>query len=312
MTLLPLKLKIIYLPFLLVAITFICGYTFLNWLIVIKHHIFINEMVTFFWGPFVLPWIPIMIWLRPKIKLFPKKNYRDNTRFGFFLLTWFAIAVPAVIAQFYMDRTTGVLTQLENINLVKSEPKTKYYKLSHYYIDTPNAGMDFYYYVIGRSQSLRYHVKIALPILANDTMKHEAAYSYWLSMDYDEPIDKNLPENEKNMLWDKFITNSKRNLANERFNFTYLERLNGASERINGISAAVKKSPHYDNSETMIIFTPEYDVFESRTGNAFAWIFISLGLGALGMLIAVIFIDLDETLLNKFYGKQNNAKFKSE
>ncbi len=62
------KLKLIYVPFLLIALGVAGGYTFLHWLLQIRMHLFpLREDVVNLWIPLALPWIPVLVWLRPRI-----------------------------------------------------------------------------------------------------------------------------------------------------------------------------------------------------------------------------------------------------
>src|ERR1035437_4588989 len=64
------KLRLIYFPFLILAVSIIGGYTFLNWLILIDLQLFqFKEMIVNMLAPFILPWIPVLFWYRKRIKL---------------------------------------------------------------------------------------------------------------------------------------------------------------------------------------------------------------------------------------------------
>jgi hypothetical protein len=76
------KVRLIYLPFLVMTISFIVLYTFLNWLLFIKTNTFsIKEDIVNFWLPFGLPWIPLLLWLRPRIKLLKLTGGNGNLPF---------------------------------------------------------------------------------------------------------------------------------------------------------------------------------------------------------------------------------------
>lgn len=121
------KLKFIYKPFVIIATGFIITYTFLHWLLFIKAGIPLKEEILNFWLPFGLPWIPVFIWLRPRIKLLQFKN--DNGSFFYQLIACIAIAIPTIIAQEYLITATGKLTQLDNISQILQHDKTKYYSI---------------------------------------------------------------------------------------------------------------------------------------------------------------------------------------
>ncbi len=123
------KLKLIYKPFLIIAICFIAIYTFLHWALFIKAGIPLKEDIIKFWLPFGLPFIPILIWLRPRIKLLHFRN--DNGSFGYQFLACIAIAIPTIIAQEYLITATGKLTQVEYVSQIDKTEKTKYYSLKN-------------------------------------------------------------------------------------------------------------------------------------------------------------------------------------
>ena len=61
------KLRLIYFPFLMMAVSIIGGYTFLNWLILIDLQLFqFKEMIVNMIVPLILPWIPVLFWYRKK------------------------------------------------------------------------------------------------------------------------------------------------------------------------------------------------------------------------------------------------------
>ncbi len=96
------KMRLIYKPFVLIAIGFILIYTLLNWILFIKIEISIKEEVPKFWLPIALPWIPILIWLRPRLCLLQIKN--ENSSFFLQILAWIAITIPTVMTQEYINR----------------------------------------------------------------------------------------------------------------------------------------------------------------------------------------------------------------
>ena len=216
---------------------------------------------------------------------------------------WFGIAAPISITQNWLEKYTGKLTPIESVAEINSSEPTKYYSLKHYYIDTANAGFDFSPYYTDKSRNLHYGVDIAIPIILTDTDSKQ--YSCWLAINYTEPVDKRLPEREKDSIWRTFVAESKKKLTQEHFDFTYLERLYKSSRIIENITFAVKKSPQYDEYGNTVIFKPYYEPFESRVDASFAWIFISFGIVLLILLISLMLVDLDGKQLRKFYEKRD-------
>src|SRR5690348_4687211 len=94
------KLKLIYKPFLVIAILIIAGYTLLNWIVFKKFQLFsINEDIINLWIPMGLPWIPILIWLRPRIKLLNLKRKKGDLPGFYIFIAGIAIVAPTLVAQ---------------------------------------------------------------------------------------------------------------------------------------------------------------------------------------------------------------------
>jgi rhomboid protease GluP len=132
------KFKLIFLPFVLISALTTIVYTFLRWALFIKFNSFtVDEDILDLWGPMALPWIPILILLRPRIKLLnlKNKNGKGDPLMGYMAFAWMAMFATLAITQDYIVKATGKLTTLDNISQIGAKPATKYYKVKHYYID---------------------------------------------------------------------------------------------------------------------------------------------------------------------------------
>ncbi|MEO7048069.1 MAG: hypothetical protein ABI091_22410 [Ferruginibacter sp.] len=174
------KLRLIFLPLFFIIVCFIGIYSLLDWYFIIQPQVTsINENITNFWLPIVLPWIPVLIWLRPRLKLLDlkKKSSRSDPLFGMMFLATFAIAAPTIITQFFIESDTGKLTPLENINGIKKAALTKYYSLKKYYIDKADCGIYRTYYVSGKYNStLNFSMYIACPIFDTGEVSEPIPY----------------------------------------------------------------------------------------------------------------------------------------
>lgn len=208
------KLRLIYKPFVLIAIGFILTYTFLHWVLFIKAGIPLKEDIVKFWLPFGLPWIPILIWLRPRIKLLHFKN--DNGSFFFQFMASLAIAIPTIIAQEYLVTATGKLTQLDNIAQISQHDKTKYYSLKNYYIDKQHIAIQNTASVTGKhNENFNMLIYVTMPILEseNDTLKSDN--KFWLGKKYNERISNRLSDQEKDNKYKVFAEQSQKNLKKQ-------------------------------------------------------------------------------------------------
>jgi len=162
------KLRLIYFPFLMMAVSIIGGYTFLNWIILIDLQLFqFKEMIVNIFVPLFLPWIPVLFWYRRRIKLlkFDTSGNRDP-HFFYQLIAVLAIAIPTIIAQGYLETATGKLTELDNISQIDKHIPTKYYSLKNYSIDKKDIETYLTTHVTGKhDESLAIHIYYTCPVL---------------------------------------------------------------------------------------------------------------------------------------------------
>ncbi|WP_214071310.1 rhomboid family intramembrane serine protease [Mucilaginibacter sp. dw_454] len=173
------KFKLIFVPFFLIGALTIAGYTFLHWLLCIKTTIVtVDEDVTNFFIPFALPWIPMLIWLMPKLKLLNLKNKsgKGDPLMGYLMVAWFAIGLPTIIAQEYLITATGTLTSIDNIGQINQQPLTKYYTLKHYYIDKRLVRVKPVFEVSGKYNE-HFDMSIYAPCPIYDKNYHPASYT---------------------------------------------------------------------------------------------------------------------------------------
>ncbi len=109
------KLRAIYLPFMGITVAFAAVYSFLNWLFSPwTESIHLNEELTNFWLPVALPWIPVLIWLRPRIKAL--KLGKGNVAFLYLFVGAGAVVAPTMMAQRYLSIAAGALSHLRSIS----------------------------------------------------------------------------------------------------------------------------------------------------------------------------------------------------
>ena len=90
-----LKLKLIFLPFLLVSVSVILAYTLFNFLFIQTEIISINQSVFELWVPAVLSWISITILLRQKLNLL--KNNKPNFKSHIVKLNQFKVLMEYIL-----------------------------------------------------------------------------------------------------------------------------------------------------------------------------------------------------------------------
>lgn len=130
------RIRLLFVPFILVLAGLIIGYTFLHWLLFIELELFQFEgIVTNFGIPIVLTGLVAWFILRPRFKLLKLESKKGNWQDFFSILIWIFLTIPLVISQEYIVTASGKLTELNSINDINRLEPTKYYSLKKCYID---------------------------------------------------------------------------------------------------------------------------------------------------------------------------------
>lgn len=311
------KIKLIYLRFLLVAISFIILYSFLIWMVEYQFSLLaLNEDLINFWLPFCLPVIPVYIWLRPRIKLLVLKDKKGNLPFLYFFAACLAISAPTIVLQGYLLTATGKLTTVQNTNEISQKPITKYYTVANHYIDKQHATVHRRTEVSGRNNEyLTFHLYVACPILNkapqivtgnSNTFIMPVA---WLGTEYTKGISNHSSDTEKEQAFKELGIEAYNKLKDENLDrFIYLDHI-GNNDRHKGYYAAIKSIPQYNGAEPLIL-EAKNEPFETRNGDKLGWIFKSFGIGAAIWLIMLIFPKFDNVQLKKLpeYSFQNQLE----
>lgn len=288
------KLQEVFIPFLIVSIGTILFYNIFRWTLDIKLGILpLKENLLNFWIPFALPWIPILIWLRRRIRILNIKGKNDNGYFGYQFAMAAAMAVPIIISQNYIEKSSFDLNEISSISKVKELKNEKYFKITSFDINH-NSSLP---YVTARTSgrnndNLNFYLYLACPFENTNTI--------WYGVEYNKNLSNRINEQRKNSEYRIFLNKSEKEF--ETYNFQdveYFERL-GYSDDRDGFIEAIKEKNTNLNEKEQIILVPKQDVFENRLGNSFPWIFGSFGIGALVLLAMVLIPKIDEKELRDF------------
>lgn len=295
------KLRLIYKPFLIIAISVIGGYTFLNWLLFIHLQTFtVKEDIINVWIPMALPWIPIIIWLRPRIKLLNLKSRKGDLPGLYIFIAGFAIAAPTLVAQSYIEKATGKLTALDRITQIDRQELTKYYSLKTFYIDKRHIGVQNKFDVSGKhNEYFNMNLFVVLPIFASPADTSGSNCLAWYGVKYHEQISNRLDDKEKQEMFQRFARESQADFNRKDINrFIYLDRI-GNTDDHQGYNEAIHNNKRFSGNSTIVLI-PVDEPFDERNGNKLGWIFGAFGIGASVWLIMLLIPKFDSETLEKF------------
>jgi len=293
------KLKLIYLPFLIIALFVIGIYSFLNWVLIIKEQLPLNQELVNLWLPIGFSILSVAIWLRPRVKLLSLKTKKDNLPFLYYFVAAGAIAIATISTQEYLLTATGELTSLQNIEQLNTSHLTKYYHLQKHFIDKQHITVHYRTEVSGRSsEHLTFFIDVACPILSDSISKNSIPVA-WLGTEYSKTISNNLNLEEKKSYSKEFTQEANEKFKNQDLNyFTYLDRV-GYTSKQRGFIAGIKTSNMYNGGDP-VIMEAKTTSFEDRNGDKLQWIFYSFGIGAGIWLIMIAIPKLNLAALKNY------------
>ncbi len=285
-------------------------YTLFNWLIIIKLDwgTMSSYVVDFILPMLIIFLVTVIVMTRP-LKLIQFKNTNGSS--GLLFLMVIAIYVPLLLAQNYIEKATGELTVLNNIDEVDYVPKTKYYNLKEFYFDKARAGRGEKIFTSGKhNQTLNFKISFATPIFQKESDTIKRITHYWLCEQYQDDISNRKSNTVKKEAFEAFKLKCIHEYNQKKLDdFKYLERLKNTTDTDDYSTAAGESKLNRDAED--IFFITHKGNFEDRCGNKLLWVFIVMGIGSLLILVILTLYKLKtELALAKYLQKQNPSRIR--
>lgn len=302
------KLTLLVIPFLLILIGSIFGYTFLHWLLIIKLELISpKDFIIDFLVPIGITGFFAWITLRKRLKILKLNSKGRNLRDLYSCIAWIVLTIPLVISQKYLVTSTGKLTELNSINEINEVSPTKYYKLKKYHIDKNSIGIHTEFETTGRyNQSFNMYIYVAMAIIEShvDTLREEAPA--WLGIKYYRSISNRLDSKKKEIEFQKFALDCEKDIKRKDFShFIYLDRVRHSGQK-EGFINAIRNNSKYLPNETIFLGVDE--PFEAKNGNKLQWIIYTSLIALVIWLVMIIIPKIDSSELKRIKsGKPDKA-----
>lgn len=258
-----------------------------RWIFTINSEIFpVKESIFHIWLPLILPFFPLAIWLRPKLRILKFKAEGSNAPMLFQVIAYGTMIAMLIISNSYLKTATGSLTQLHTIDDFTPD-KSLYISLDSLALNRDFGSAHSGFEVSGkRNQYLNVRNYFVYPLKSRNTFK------YWVGLKFKDEIDNEASPEEKKRLFQELFSSDVQKF--ESFNFdepNYFEVLRHSKSR-EGYLSAIRRL-EIETSEPVVI-TPQEGLFEERNGKKLAWIFGSFGIGLCLFMFVLIFPKYDE------------------
>jgi len=288
------KFKHIIPTFIIVAFGTTIAALIFRWVFTIDSNLLsIKEDVFSLWLPLILPWIPITIWLRPKLRIIGFKKGDDT--FFFQIIAWGTIFGMMMTSNSYLKTSTGKLAEVTTIDQIE-KLEARYLKIELIKLNRQFGSAHTEFRASGKyNQNLNFSTYFVYPFSNN---KSNEKFKYWYGVKFNEQISNKIEPEEKERKYQKFFKQAVKDF--ESYNFSepsYFEILGHSDDR-EGFIKAIKRQEKLANSNPIII-EPKEGLYLKRNGKKFEWIFGSFGIGFGIFLIALIFTKYRQSEHNR-------------
>jgi len=299
------KLRYIYLRYLLIALGFIICYSSFRWYFDYKLGVLhLKKDLLDFWLPIGLILITILIWLRRRLRLL--NIGKDRASMFYQLIAVASIFVPTLMTQNYIEARYSHLTEIISPYEISQASDIDCYKISDFNINKRYAGAHRASRTSGRhNENLNFTTYFVVPLVDNTQLVDLENHKYWYGLKFTERMNNHANHDNKNARWKAFYEESVRKYENFQFSeFEYLQGLSYCDDR-DGYVEAIKARQPNTNVENLIILEPINEPFLDKAGNKFTWTLGSFGIGSFVFLLMVLIPSVDYTEFRSYTDKRS-------
>lgn len=289
------KVKHIIPIYLVVSLLTVVGLLLFRWLFAIQFEIIdIKEEFWHFWFPLALPWIPILIWLKPRFKALNFKGDTDRADRFYTFISGLALVVCLIVSQEYLTTSTAKMEQLQYPGEITAKPKARFYKINRYKIEKKYISYFTNISTSGRyNQYLDFSIYFVFPVDAENVKSDTVVYStdckLWFGTIFKKEISNRISNEEKEVIFNEFFKecSDAAHKYNQQ-NINYFERLPTSKDRSSFLEAIHRVAEDQDDDQ-LIILRSASEPYSQINGHKLAWIFGSFGIGLSILLFSLIF-----------------------
>lgn len=234
----------------------------------------LDEEIWQFWIPVIFPWIPILIWLKPRFNALIFKKDIEHRNWQMQAIAWLFMAVTLIFSQHYLTTSTGKLLELSNVKEIAKHEHVRYYRIREFAVYPYIGGLQYAFRTTGRyNQNLEIDIYFANPILTHKTQHIVTTPLYWYGVSFHKQISNWGSNAKKEKKFKEFLEKCITEMKTYHFHkLDHFEHKPASYDRENfrkAIEIALRKPVNND----FVILQPKKDAVELRNGYKIAWMF---------------------------------------
>jgi rhomboid protease GluP len=265
----------------------------------------LKEDIWRIWLPLIFPWIPITIWLRPKLRILIRKKEADRLQLGYQFLAWFVIGIPLFISQMYLNTAMGEMEEVTDLKAIQLSKRTRFVTIKKFEVLLEHGSSAEDIRTSGKhNQHLDINLYFVAPIVHSVS---DPRFAYWYGVKFHKQISSRLSSTEKENQYKAFYRECIDKMNTYPFYeleyFTVAEKSDDKTAFLKAIERKMqmKIAP--------VILLPETEKFDGRNGNKLFWIFGSLGIG---LIVFTLFLALPRYSTLELERQRKGVKPKSD
>ena len=243
-------------------------YSSFYWLVFIRLKI-VNLNYIIFGGYVPLGISTVLIWFyfRKKLQLLDTTDkYKQFT----LIISWVLLTAPVLTFQFYLNRETGELAHLKNVDEIFKNKPTMYYSIDHSFQHMHNSGV----FVAEASVNRGTEIGVGCYFACLLTNKEDSIWNtnVWIVTMIGERFSNRVFDNKEKQgkLISQFINSSMAVYNKYKYQTTFLRRISDPDEREDYLNA-IQQTRLPVEIEKLIILKEEDGNYQSRAGSSLWW-----------------------------------------
>jgi hypothetical protein len=281
MSALTLKLKKIYLPFVLASASVLFIYGFFRWYFdVYTGPLWIQEDLLDYFIPLFLTMMVSFLLLGKRVKKYIRRTRDHRGRLSLQLIMGLGMLIPVATSQHYIKHALFPLNDIQSIEEVREMRKEKYFKLRQIQVDKSQC--QAYREVRqngGKTRKTHFDAYYVCPLVESNEI--------WMGVQYHHE-EMGASEKQARKAEGYFKTTNRffeeRNLQE----FQYLKLLRPSKERNKFVDFIESFQPGVEK-KALFILTPQMRVYESRPGTELYLVVVAFLMSMLGIFVILLF-----------------------
>ncbi|MFK7771044.1 MAG: rhomboid family intramembrane serine protease [Saprospiraceae bacterium] len=294
------KIIHVFIPFVIVTLVTIIGYSIIRWLLEIKLGFLpIQDTWLDFMFPLFFSYLAVSICLNKRIQILDIHNKKKDHSFNYKLALVVLITVPFIISQHYISSASYDLNHLDSPAEIQNLKNEKFFKIDQFNIDQQKCISYVTSTITGKyNDDLNFKLYYACPF-------EETNASVFYGIKYYKQIDNDFTDIQKQAEYEDFLTESQTKFVQVDFKKADYFKKESYSNNLKNYEAAILEKFPNINLENQIILTPENGSFVNRNDGSFKWFFIMLGIAFFIYALMVAIPKLNKGGLKAFHNNKN-------